>query len=233
MESNYQVSLLRLKNSLGIPGDLPLLLTDSLQYDSTSHFFHDLATYDEVLSNRPDINKQKIGVELSKTLLEQSRAQRLPVLSLVGAYQLQAQSDDRSISSYRWPSTSYMGLQVTVPIFSGNRLHARIRQASIVVRQRETQLLDATENAKTEIVSIERKFEEVLRRIELQQKTVAAAQQNYKIINDRYKNGLSSRLELSDAEIAWSEANLNYLRAVYDIKITKLQLDKARGLLTL
>ena len=92
--------------------------------------------------------------------------------------------------------------------------------------------MDETEKAKVEIVSIQSRLMEAMRRLDAQERTVDAAQQNFKITNDRYRNGLSSRLELSDAEIALSEAKLNFTRTVYDINITKLQLDKALGILT-
>ena len=51
------------------------------------------------------------------------------------------------------------------------------------------------------------------------------------IVNDRYKNGLSSRLELSDAELALTEAKMNQLTLIFNLKIAKLHLDKALGIL--
>jgi outer membrane protein TolC len=42
---------------------------------------------------------------------------------------------------------------------------------------------------------------------------------------------LSSRLDLADAELSLTEARLNELHSVYTVKITRLQLDKALGLL--
>ena len=65
----------------------------------------------------------------------------------------------------------------------------------------------------------------------MQGRTVQAAHMNFKILDDRYKNGLSSRLELSDAELALTEAKMNQLQLTFNLKIAKLQLDKALGIL--
>ena len=54
---------------------------------------------------------------------------------------------------------------------------------------------------------------------------------NFRIINDRYRNGLSSRLELSDAEFALTEAKMNRLNLIFNVKMVTLQSDKALGIL--
>lgn len=234
LESQYTVTLLNLKQLIGLPEDESLTLTDSLQHDTSIRYFSAVDNlYEGMIENRPDIQRQKLSVALGKSQLKETQAQRLPVLSFVGAYQFQGQEDNLELGSYNWPRTSFVGLQTTIPIFSGNRINARVRQASVSVKQSETKLLDDTEKAKVEVASIQSRLREALSRLDTQERTVEAAQQNFIITNDRYKNGLSSRLELSDAEIALSQANVNYLRAVYDIKITKLELDKALGLLML
>ncbi len=53
------------------------------------------------------------------------------------------------------------------------------------------------------------------------------------MVNDRFANGLSSRLELTDAELALTQAKINYLQAVYNIKVLHVQLQQSLGLLKL
>ncbi len=233
LQSQHAVALLNLKQLIGVSDAQLITLTDKLQLDTSANYFSAIdELHGGMIENRPDIQRQKLVTALSRSLVKQAEAQRLPVLSLVGAYQLQAQADNLKLGSYKWPSTSYLGLQAAVPIFSGNRINSQIRQTSLNVKQSEIKLMDETEKAKVEIVSIQSRLMEAMRRLDAQERTVDAAQQNFKITNDRYRNGLSSRLELSDAEIALSEAKLNFTRTVYDINITKLQLDKALGILT-
>ena len=56
------------------------------------------------------------------------------------------------------------------------------------------------------------------------------AQLSYDIIQYRYKNGISPRLELTDAELALSTAQSNYLEAVYDYLSAGIELRKLSGI---
>lgn len=232
LENERNVLLLHLQQLLGIGQDERLLLTDSLKHDTEVRYFGAVeALYADAIQNRPDIQIKKLNIELGRNKLNQSRAQRLPTLSLVAAYQIQAQADDRNIESYRWPKTSFVGLQANVPIFSGNSINSRVRQSNIQLESSMLSLEDATEKATTEIASLQSNLKERFQRLSVQERTVQAAEMNFRIVNDRYKNGLSSRLELSDAELALTEAKMNRLNLIFSVKIAKLQLDKALGIL--
>jgi outer membrane protein TolC len=87
----------------------------------------------------------KLNVELRKNLLSQSKAQRLPTRSVIRMYQIQAQADNRTFDSYRWPKTSLLGLQANVPIFTGNRINSRVRQSNIQLQTSVLRLEDGTE----------------------------------------------------------------------------------------
>lgn len=232
LESQYEVTLLQLKQIMGFEQERQLILTDSLSYDNSIRYF---AAVDNVvavgLASRPDIQQKRLAVELNKNWLSQNQASRLPTLSVVGSYQFQAQADDRQMGSYNWPRTSFLGLQTNIPIFTGNKINSRIRQSNIRTQASELALLDATEQAKTEVASLENKLQEVLQRLTVYERTVEAAEMNYRIVNDRYKNGLSSRLEITDAELSLTEAKMNQLHAVYNVRMAKLEMDKALGLL--
>ena len=232
LENESKVILLHLQQLLGIGQDERLLLTDSLKHDTeVRHFAAVQSLYDDAIQSRTDIHINKLKVELQRNMLSQSRAQRLPTLSLVGAYQIQAQADDRNFESYRWPRTSFVGIQANLPIFSGNRVNSKVRQSNIQLESSILTLENAIEKANTEIASLQNTLKERFQRLAVQERTVQVAEMNFRIVNDRYKNGLSSRLELSDAELALTEAEMNRLNLIFNLKIAKLQLDKALGLL--
>ena len=232
LENQHRVSILHLKQILGLEAQTEVTLSDSLKHDVEVRYFAAVEkSYQEVFTNRPDIQQKQLNIELSRNLLSQTRATRMPTISLVGAYQIQAQADNIKLESYRWPKTSFVGLQANIPLFSGNRINSKIRQSTIQLEKSELEYADAKEKTETEIATLEYNLKEVFQRLTTQQKTVEAAQMNFNIVNDRYQNGLSSRLELSDAELALSEAKMNQLYSIYNVKIAKLQLDKALGLL--
>ncbi len=231
LSNQLEVHLLQLKNDLGISSATSVRVIDSLSSDNS----HDVLVFstfdDEQLLNRPDLQEGRLSVSLHKNYLEQSRAQRLPVLSLIGSYQLQAQADDLKFNSYNWPRTSFAGLQANVPIFTGNKINARVNQSNWRLKQSQTMLQQLHDNAKTEKEMLENELQETVKQVGIQQRTVEAATLSYTMVRDRYQNGLSSRLELSDAELALTQAKLNQLQAVYMVRLTQLKYQRALGLL--
>jgi len=232
LETQHKIVLRRLNQLLGLPAESHVTLTDSLVNNIQSGLSPGLTLPEKnAVNNRADIQAKELQVELSKTKLSYLKAQRIPTVSLVGAVQLQAQADDRRFDSYRWPRTSFVGISAQLPIFQGNRVNASVRQSAFVVQKSILELDDAKDKAETEIHYLHNELQEVSRRIEVQERTIEAAEMNYQIIQDRYAGGISSRLELSDAELALTESKLNYINLLFELNIKRLRLDHALGLL--
>jgi outer membrane protein len=231
LESQHAIALLKLRQIIGLNNE-SLVLTDSLKHNVEERYFTAVQLLNgETIQNRPDIQIRNAHVALAQSKFQTAKAERLPTLNLLASYQLQAQSDDRQVADYRWPRTSFVGVQANIPLFAGGRVNARVRQAKSQVQRQELELQDATEKASNEIAMLESNLRELVQRLDINRKTVDAAEVNYKITVDRYKNGLSSRLELTDAELALTEARLSELQTIFRVKIAKLELDKALGIL--
>jgi outer membrane protein len=231
LENQHAIALLTLRQMIGLNDD-DLVLTDSLKHNIEERYFTPVKLLNgETIQNRPDIQIFSAQVEIAQNKFQLAKAERLPTLNLLASYQLQAQSDDRHVAEYRWPRTSFVGVQANIPLFAGGRISARKRQAKTQIHRQELELQDATEKASNEIATLESNLRELVQRLDINRKTVDAAAVNYKITDDRYKNGLSSRLELTDAELALTEARLSELQTIFRVKIAKLELDKALGIL--
>ncbi len=226
LENLYQIALIQFKHKLGFSDQHDLVLTDRLVSENEVNF-----QIEEQVNNRPDLKQQYWFVELSKNGLEKSQSQRLPVLSLVGSYQLQAQADDLSFSKYSWPTTTYVGMQLNVPVFNGGRTNHQTTQAKLKLQQAKTALQDLEEKVAIEVQSIQVRLQGAKDRMDMHNRTLHAAELHYTMVKQRYQEGLSSRLEFTDAELALSEAKLSVLQSAYEVNISRLGLQKAVGLL--
>ncbi|WP_430611785.1 TolC family protein [Flavobacterium sp. JP2137] len=236
LKNNIEVAGMDLKRLIGWEEAGELLLTDSLEIDPTIRFSTHYQLEEALQSaeeHRRDISMQKLNIDLQHRRIKVAQAAWWPQLSLIGQYQLQAQSDDLKLDAYVWPSTSFVGLQLHVPIFNGNRTHSQIRQAKIKAEQEALQLTDLQAVVKTELATLVSQWKEGITQLDIQTTTVKAAEVNHRMIESRFKNGLSSRLELTDAELALTQTKINYLAAVYQLRRLDIQLQAATGLLTL
>ena len=236
LKNNIGVSYIEFKRLIGIENSEEIELTDKLDSD-LDLLNPEYQKIDDVSviaqENRNDLEVQKLAIELQQKNLSVSKAEYLPQLSFIGQYQVQAQSDDMKFRDYNWPRTSFIGLQLSIPIFNGNRTRSKVKQAKLKIQQEETRLEDLKANVRTELATIISKWDDAVRQLKIQDKTVESAEVNYKMMNDRFKNALSSRLELTDAELALTQAKINHLYAIYNLRVLKVELKHAMGLLSM
>lgn len=231
LQNQYETTLLHLARIIGLESAETIVLIDNLEIDEGIMIFGSTAAGEaEIAANRPDLQQIRLRVEIGESMMSQTKAQKLPTITMMGAYQLQAQSFDLSFS--RWPGTSFLGIQAYVPIFSGNKINSRLGKASVMLQQSELALQDLSQKAAIEVQSHENDLREGLRRLEIHDNTVEAAKVNFAMVNERFQSGLSSRLELTDAELALTESRMNQLQAFYKVRIAKLEYDQALGLLS-
>lgn len=234
LSNNIEVSGIQLKRLIGLNERAEIKPGDSLNIESDQAEFY---TLEQALKtaelNRHDLKLQRLSIEQGEKQLSVSKAERLPQASIVGQYQLQAQADHLSLGSYTWPRTSFLGIQFTVPIFNGNRTNSQINQARIKLQQEKIRLDDLKEETNAQLAAVISRWKEANAQLSVQKTTVEAAELSYVMMNDRYRNGLSSRLELTDAELALTQGKLNYLQAVYHLKVLHVELQRSLGLLKL
>lgn len=175
------------------------------------------------------MHRQVLAEKLNQEQIAIQSAERLPKLSAIGLLQSQAQANDFRLDNYHWPVSSYLGLQLNVPVFTGFRAVSKVRQAEITRQQSETQLANLKELVRAEVKISLSSVEEAHLRIHSQRQTVSTAELGYRITRDRWKQGIASRLDLSDAELSLTQAKSNYLQAVYNYLVASVELDKAAG----
>lgn len=234
LDNNIQVYSLQLKQLMGMEEVVPFVFTDSINTESLKSLFPVAgAGLSIALNNRKDIKIQSLQIDETKEQLKGIKASFKPQLAVIAQYQLQSQADNFRMKDYALPRTSYAGVRLSIPLYSGGRLKYKTAQTELGIQQSELALTELKTNLETELVSINSNLQESYNQWEIQQQNVDAAEISYNMMNDRYRYGMGTRLELSDAELALTKAKLNNLQLVYSIKILVLQLKKAMGILQL
>ena len=87
------------------------------------------------------------------------------------------------------------------------------------------------ESFKTELYSAKANLRNDLSLLKVQESNLQLATEVYQIARIKYKEGVGSNLEVVEADAALIQAEINYLGAIYDGLISKINLEKALGLL--
>ncbi len=229
-ENRVATTMTRLKNTMGIPADSNIKLSSKLELPSVTYPADINAAYREALDSRPDLHQLDLQVQAEGEKINAARAERFPLLSAFGKLESQtAFNDGIRPSDSHWLASSSAGLQLTMPLFTGYRISAQVEQAKIGQLQTRLRYEELKANIRAEIEVRFLNFRESQKRIEVQSKTISVAERSYHISRLRFKEGIGSRLELTDAELQLNKAKTNYLQAVYDGLAASTQLDKALG----
>lgn len=229
MDNNYKLSLEALKVAIGLDADAVISVSGSLDPFQSLSVPSEQDVIDEFLQNNPQVAILDYQVRLNDRNVSLETSAYYPSLAGFGSYQYQAQANDFKTSDYNWVKTSIIGLQLQVPIFNGFKTDARISQAEIGLKQSVEQKRNLTEALKTQALSILYRLQQAAIRIKGQDKTVRQAEEGYNISKTRLENSLATQLEVNDAELAWRQAKLNRLQAIYDFKVAEAELETVLG----
>lgn len=185
------------------------------------------------VNSRSDLRQLELTEELRHTEMRAEQAAYLPEISLFGSYVIAAQQNGAPNffgSPDTRASSRFVGLRVSLPIFKGFSRDARVDQKRAALRAAQANSAQGTQAAQSQVRTIVEGVEEAYLRATAQQLAVSQAQRGFEIASAQYAEGLSSQLELTDAEVALRQSEFNYAQAVYDYLVARAQFDEATGL---
>jgi outer membrane protein TolC len=229
LTSAVETSKLQMKALIGIDSLQDLHLTDSLFLPDAGSIPSEDVVYTTAKNNNPLYRAMELQKELNSQEIKIASSARIPVVNAIAQYQIQSQTNNFEYNNAYYPSSSFVGLQISVPLFTGLSNQAKVRQARISKDQTNLRSEYEYEQLRSKVHEIVSNSHESLARLQTTVDVRETAQLSYNIIQYRYKSGVASRLELTDAEYELSAAQSNYLEAVYDYLSARIELQRIMG----
>lgn len=224
-----QTTKLQLKAQIGVDSLEDLILTDSLVVPNPGPLPAEEDVYAEAKNNNPYYQSLVLQEQISAQQVRITSGVRKPTLSAVAQYQVQTQTNRFDYGNAYYPSSSFVGLQLSVPLFTGLGNQARVKQAAASRDQSALALQNAYKQLRAQVHEALSGSHEAMLRLDNTAVVKQTAELSYTIVQYRYKKGIASRLELTDAELALSTAQSNYLEAVYDYLSARIVLNRLMG----
>ncbi len=156
----------------------------------------------------------------------------IPTLSAYGNYNLTYASNDFSkLYSNSFPS-SYVGLTLGFPIFQGGKRSSEIKAANLQLDRLQYDFNSLRDSIQTEYTQALENYKTALNDYYSQRDNLDLANDVYNTIYLQYKSGVKTYLEVIVAESDLRSTQVNYLNALFEVLISKLDAQKAAGTLT-
>jgi outer membrane protein len=220
IELNYNI----MRFALGVPATTGITLTETLE-NLTSEINVD-ALLSQEFDPKQNVDYKLIeGQELMTSLsLKAEKASILPTLS--GFYNYGTNGMGDKVAELRWFQNSMAGLQLSVPIMASGQRYAKIRKAQINLEKARTtkdmltdQLLLQEKQLRYNLVNANLQYQS-------QQENIEVSQRIYASMENKFKQGMASSLDLTQANSQYLEAENNYITALMNLLQTKLALDR-------
>src|SRR6266513_3895048 len=227
--ANARVDLIRARNALrtarvalntamAIDVDTPTDVQDNLVFEAVGLDRGQLRT--ESLKQRPEYRQAKLLVGAAEATERQTFRNFFPDISGTGSY-----GGTQPQLNESWT----LGLTFSWSLFDGGNRLARYQEAKANLegsKQRlKSQELDIIQNVEQAEIAVE----EAQERIQAGQALVASAQENFRLAQGRFDAGVGTILELTDAQLALTQAQNTEAQALADYQIALAQLDRALG----
>jgi len=215
-----------LKLLLGIPTADQLILTDTLSDEMIRGGILENAAYQ--YTDRKDFQYLQLTRDFNAYNIRRYKLSKIPTLSLNGSYNKQLQQDEFKFNG-NWFTASFVSLRLAVPIFNGFATNSKIAESRLTVQKLDNQLQHMKIQIDNEVVSSRNTLQTSIAAMDYQRKNMELAQEVYRQSKMKYEVGTGSSIELNTAQKDLQAAQTNYINALYDAIIAKVDFLNATG----
>ncbi len=186
------------------------------------------------IENRTEIKLLEKQSELLALNKKAITAQGYPSLSMNANFGYNGFGDTfpwfaKSADGVYWAGTSAIGLNLTIPIFNGGLVRAKVKQAQIDIERLEADKRDTRLALDMSLKNAVTQLNNSLITLNVQKENVNLAKEVLTNIENNYKFGLATLTDLLDAETSYADAQNSHTNALLDYKVAEIQLIKAKG----
>ena len=221
-ENAYQIAEANLNKIVGLPMDTQLKLDNILVYTPYENDMQYCIDY--AAKHRPELEQAKQNVEAAKGALRVAISGHMPQVAATAS---------QNWNDSNWPGDENgnwgVGVQVTMNIFDSGVTTSKIHGAEADLAKAHETYRDTVDAVNLDVRSNYLNLREAEKRIDTTKLAVSQAEEDYRIAQLRYMNGVGTNTDVLDAQVALTDAKTNYLQAMYDYNTCKTNLETAIG----
>ena len=225
-ESRAAVSMAGLNLAMGSPMDRLYTLsvlcdTDTCDVEESSSL---ASLMEEARTNRPDLKASALKEEAAARMIRQARAARRPEVGVSGIYEANAE-DFIGADGANWSVMAHARLR----LFNGNETRAKVARTEAEHRMARGASELLGQSVELEVLTSFHELRSARKRLEQAGLAVQLAGTSLKMVEDRYREGLTTLVELMEAETALTSARTREVQARRDLLLADATLKLAIG----
>jgi len=220
-ENAVKLSISVLNNVLGINVNSPTMVKDVTE---APEFKVDLiSALQTAIDHRPEFKLVQKAIRMEEAGWTAAWAEHFPRIYIAGS--LKRLDDD-----YQAHKNSALGeIGIQMELFSGGRTTAQIRVAERRIRKAAETAKQVCDGIALAVKQALLGIEEARKRLAVAKKAVSQAEENLRLVENKYKQTAATPTDVVDAETLRTRAHMNYFTALYDYIVAVERLRYAMG----
>ena len=225
-QSRVEIARAALNRVLGINVDTPTTIVQTdVAVDEKQSETDFQSALNEAYSKRRELKLAETAVDLAKQNVRLQRTGILPSLAANANYNYVFRVSGFSTSHESWTAL----LDLKIPIWDGGITKAKVDQANADAEKASENLQSAKLAVALDVKNATLALNDAVKRMATAAQNVQLAEEALRLANVRYNAGVSTMVELSDAELALTQAKTEYVNARYDYALALAALERATG----
>jgi outer membrane protein len=168
----------------------------------------------EAFAKRPEILSLEFQAESAEKLHKAEHDQMYPTISALGAFGDSPVRDDRVYGPY-----AAVGVNLQIPVFNGFLYSAKSHEADLRAQAERQRLIDLRNRISRDVRTSWLAASTAFDRVNVSEQLLAQANLALDLAQTRYKLGLSSIVELSQAQLQQTQAEIGNVQAGYEYRL--------------
>ena len=221
-----------LKFQMGYPIDDPIDLSETID-ELIIKFGATDSTMDEIVvdpTKRAEFQVLNTNEELNNLDLKRNKAGYFPSVSAFASFQQSLQGNNLfdSDQSASLP-TGLLGFNIAVPIYDGGEKSAKIQKVKLTLEKINLQKTEFTRAMTLQVRNSQVALNNARRNYVNRKNAMDMTQSIFDRTKIKFREGVGSSVEVTQAESALYQAQAEYISALYDVLESKVDLDIALG----
>lgn len=225
-ETNYNLAIIKLKNTMGVPLESELNVIDSINYKQDIEL-PVISDFD--IKNKTDYQILEKNILFQEIDLKRKRAAFSPTLSAYARYGANAFGNDFQKSYENWYDFSVVGLKLNVPIFSGLRRYSQVSQSELNLYNARQNLVINSENIKLAMQGSNTVLLSSYTDLQSNKNNIELAKAVFEDTSLQFEKGTVALTDFLNADYAYKEAQTNYIKSLLTYLTARIDLERSKG----
>lgn len=223
-QGNLEVAEATLLNTLGLPEDLDVDLTDTFAYVPYNLTLEECLQF--ALENRPDAAAAAYSLKQAEAAAEAAKSGKRPSVTGIASKSITGNGVFQQERSANWQ----VGVQVSWSVFDNNVTNANVKAAEAATDGARANFERVEKTIRLQTRSAYTHMKAAEENIRATAAAVRQAEESNVIAQVRYEEGVDILLTVTDAQEKLTQARTNYVTALYQYNLYRVELEKAIGI---